>query len=141
MQDSSRLVGSDLPFPIPSAIERDPDGRYNRPEFLDYHFEHIDLVHGPEDPAVFCDVFAWKHAMSKRTTPGLQVPGGSPAGLQKVLNSERLPALYIEGQVVVVARWDLPTILDAVVKQIIKGYAEDDDKVTHALPDEDADLS
>ena len=58
MQDSSRLVGSDLPFPIPlPAIERDPDGRYNRPEFLNYHFEHIDLVHGPEDPAVFCDDF------------------------------------------------------------------------------------
>src|SRR5262245_17370507 len=51
-------VGADLPFPVSlPAIERDPDGKYNRPEFLNYYFDSIDLGSGPEDPESFCDDF------------------------------------------------------------------------------------
>ena len=46
------VVGADLPFPIHvPEIKRDADGRYNRPEFLNYYFEETDLVRGPENPA------------------------------------------------------------------------------------------
>src|SRR5262249_7598975 len=52
------LVGADLPFPVSlPAIERDADGKYNRPEFLNYYFDNIDLRSGPEDPESFCDDF------------------------------------------------------------------------------------
>jgi hypothetical protein len=61
----------------------------------------------------------------------------TPTGLQKVLNQERLPALYLEGQALIVSRWDLPLILDAAVKQIMKSYTIKDDRESHALPNED----
>ena len=52
------VVGADLPFPIHiPEIKRDADGRYNRPEFLNYYFEETDLVRGPENPAAFYDDF------------------------------------------------------------------------------------
>src|SRR5436309_16103619 len=52
------VVGADLPFPINvPEIRRDADGRYNRPEFLNYYFEETDLVRGPENPAAFYDDF------------------------------------------------------------------------------------
>src|SRR5882672_935973 len=39
------LVGTDLPFPIYlPPVEMDNDGRYSRPEFLNYYFEKIDLA-------------------------------------------------------------------------------------------------
>src|SRR5215467_11176671 len=39
----SRIVGADLPFPIRIPdIEQNADGRYNRPEFLNYYFENTD---------------------------------------------------------------------------------------------------
>src|SRR5690242_14084871 len=51
-------VGADLPFPIRIPdIECDDDGRYNRPEFLNYYFAKTDLQGGPEDPTTFCDDF------------------------------------------------------------------------------------
>lgn len=56
--DAPRVVGADLPFPITlPEIKCDTDGRYNRPEFLNYYFEKIDLKSGPVDPGSFCDDF------------------------------------------------------------------------------------
>lgn len=40
------------------------------------------------------------------------------------MTSEHRSALYIEGQTIIVPRWDLTLILDTVVKQIMKDYAE-----------------
>src|ERR1043165_1940481 len=46
------VVGADLPFPIQiPEIKRDADGRYNRPEFLNYYFEETDLVPRAEKTA------------------------------------------------------------------------------------------
>src|SRR5262245_52649726 len=50
------VIGADLPFPVSvPPITRSADGRYSRPEFLNYHFETIDLVTGPSDPSCFYD--------------------------------------------------------------------------------------
>lgn len=132
------IVGADLPFPVNvPGIERDADGKYNRPEFLNYYFEDIDLHAGPENPESFCDDFYIEVKDIESNRPilyGYLV--ATPAGLQKVLNKERLPALYLEGQAVIVPRWDLPLILDTAVKQIMKSYTIKDDKETHALPND-----
>jgi hypothetical protein len=135
----SRLAGADLPFPIKlPEIERREDGRYNRPEFLNYYCEKTDLETGPIDPSNFCDDF---YVMTRDVDSNYErhyrYLVATPMGLQSVLTAKRLPALYIDGQTVIVPRWDLPLILDTVVKQIMKAYAEPDDKETHALPNED----
>jgi hypothetical protein len=133
------IVGADLPFPVNvPEIERDVDGKYNRPEFLNYYFETIDLHAGPEDPESFCDDFYIAVRDIESNRPMLySYLVATPAGLQKVLNTERLPSLYLEGQALIVPRWNLPLILDAAVKQIMKDYAVPDDKETHALPNDD----
>ena len=133
------IVGADLPFPVNvPEIERDADGKYNRPEFLNYYFEEIDLDTGPEDPVSFCDDFYIEVRDIESNRPMLYgYLVATPAGLQNVLDKERLPALYLEGQTVIVPRWDLPLILDTAVKQIMKSYTVRDDKETHALPNED----
>ena len=62
----------------------------------------------------------------------------TPAGLQKAMDDEHLPALYLEEQALIVSRWDVQLILDAVVKDIMKSYAErKDDEDPHALPGDD----
>jgi hypothetical protein len=123
------IVGADLPFPVNvPEIERDSDGKYNRPEFLNYYFEEINLNTGPEDPESFCDDFYIAVRDIESNRPMLySYLVATPAGLQKVLNKERLPALYLEDQALIVPRWDLPLILDTAVKQIMKSYAIKDD--------------
>jgi hypothetical protein len=135
----SGLVGADLPFPIKlPEIERSEDGRYNRPEFLNYYFEETDLKTGPTDPMNFCDDF---YVMTRDIASSYErhyrYLVATPTGLDSVMKAERQPALYIDGQTVIVPRWDLPLILDTVVKQIMKAYAEPDDKEVNALPNED----
>jgi len=131
------MVGADLPFPINiPEIKRDADGRYNRPEFLNYYFEKTDLVRGPENPASFYDDFyLLVRDIESSHTVLYKYFVATPAGLQKVMDAERLPALYLEEQSLIVSRWDFPLILDTVVKDIMKSYAEGkQDKDAHALP-------
>jgi hypothetical protein len=135
------LVGADLPFPVSlPPIERDADGKYNRPEFLNYYFDNIDLRTGPEDPESFCDDFfveirdiEHNHSMLYRFLVA------TPPGLQKVVAKERPPALYIEEQTIIVSRWDLPMILSVAVREIMKSYQHNSSVYTgeHALPDGD----
>jgi hypothetical protein len=64
------VVGAELPFPIHvPPINRDEDGRYNRPEFLNYYFEERDLVRGPENPGSFYDDFMCWCATLKTVIP------------------------------------------------------------------------
>jgi hypothetical protein len=135
------IVGADLPFPIHvPEIERDDDGRYNRPEFLNYYFEETDLMRGPDNPAAFYDDFyLLVRDIENSHTALYKYFVATPAGLQKAMDDEHLPALYLEEQALIVPQWDVPLILETVVKDVMKSYAErKQDKETHALPsDED----
>ncbi|MBZ5506913.1 MAG: hypothetical protein LAO78_15770 [Acidobacteriia bacterium] len=136
----SPVVGADLPFPVRlPELEMDDDGKFNRPEFLNYHFATIDLLQGPSNPKSFFDEF-----FVETRNPEDQHIGtykylvATPAGLQRAMDEERLPVMYLENQVIIVAQWDLTLILNAAVQEIIKtyrgwqAYAEE-----HALPDTD----
>ena len=134
------VVGADLPFPIHvPEITRDADGRYNRPEFLNYYFEKTDLVRGPENPVAFYDDFyVLVRDIENNHTAFYKYFVATPAGLQKAMDDEHLPALYLEEQALIVSRWDVPLILDKAVKDIMKSYTErKDDKDAHALPGDD----
>lgn len=134
------LVGSDLPFPINlPEIQQDADGRYNRPEFLNYYFGKINVQSGPENPEAFCDEFFLQardpenqHIFTYRYTVA------TPAGLQVAMEVERLPSLYLGSQVVIVPRWDVRLILETVIDQILELYREKEpDEEEIALPNED----
>jgi hypothetical protein len=131
------IVGAELPFPIHvPEIKCSVDGRYNRPEFLNYYFEETDLVRGPENPASFYDDFyLLVRDIENSHTALYKYFVATPAGLQKAMDNEHLSALYLEEQALIVSRWDVPLILDTVVKDIMKSYAEKkDDEHPHALP-------
>jgi hypothetical protein len=135
------VVGADLPFPIHiPEIERDDDGRYNRPEFLNYYFEETDLVRGPDDPTAFYDDFyLLVRDIENSHTALYKYFVATPSGLQNAMDDEHLPALYLEEQSLIVSRWDVPLILETVVKDVMKSYAErKQDKETHALPSDEA---
>src|SRR6476661_7272303 len=134
------VVGADLPFPIHiPEIKRDADGRYNRPEFLNYYFEETDLVRGPENPAAFYDDFyLLVRDIESSHTVLYKYFVATPAGLLKAMDDEHLPALYLEDQALIVSRWDVPLILDTAVKDIMKAYSErKHDKDADALPGDD----
>ena len=134
------VVGADFPFPIHvPEIERDSDGRYNRPEFLNYYFEETDLVRGPENPAAFYDDFyLLVRDIENSHTVLHKYFVATPQGLQKAMDDEHLPALYLEDQAIIVPRWDVSLILQTVVKDIMKSYAErKHPEDTHALPGDD----
>src|ERR1041385_4441891 len=119
------VVGADLPFPIHiPEIKRDADGRYNRPEFLNYYFEETDLVRGPENPVSFYDDFyLLVRDVENSHTALYKYFVATPVGLQKAMDDEHLPALYLEDQALIVLRWDVPLILASVVKDIIESYS------------------
>jgi|ERR1051326_2779910 hypothetical protein len=135
-------VGSDLPFTIqlPELVLRD-DGTYNRPEFMNYYFGEIDLITGPPNPASFCDEFFMETRDPKDERVGTyKYLVATPAGLQAEMDSERLSALNLGDQSIIVSRWDLPLILDTVVKDIIKtygGWATYSGE--HAVPNQESD--
>src|SRR6478752_3870692 len=117
-------TGADLPFPVAlPELAMDGDGKYNRPEFVNYFFSKIDLVQGPPDPAAFIDDFFVEtrnpeddHVLTYKYVVC------TPAGLQRVMDSGHLPSLFVEDSMLVVSRWNLPAILNAAVQEIIKSY-------------------
>jgi hypothetical protein len=134
------VIGAELPFPIslPDLI-RDPDGRYNRPEFHNYYFEKTDLLSGPADPATFYDYF-FLEARDVENDHRIHYKYfvATPLGLQKALASNHLPALHLKEHAFIVARWDLPLILETVIAHIIKFYSEEFDEEADALPNPDS---
>jgi hypothetical protein len=131
------VVGVDLPFPIHVPdIKRDADGRYNRPDFLNYYFEETDLVRGPENPSSFYDEFYFEaRDIENNHTVLYKYFVATPAGLQKAMDDEHLPALYLERHAIIVPRWDVPLILETAVKDIMKYYEEKKyDSEEHTLP-------
>ena len=138
---SPALVGSELPFPVQlPELTVDDDGRYNRQEFINYYFEEIDLVQGPPDPAAFADEFSME---TRNPEDGFTYTHrflvATPAGLQRSMKTRHLPSLYLRKQAVIVPRWDLKLILEAVVQEIISLHGEYSSLRAgeHAVPDND----
>ena len=134
------VIGAELPFPIYlPALIRDPDGRYNRPEFYNYYFEKTDLLSGPADPATFYDYF---HIEARDVESDHKLLYryfvATPLGLQKALANNHIPALHLKQHAFIVTRWDLPLILETVIKHIIESYVEDPDAEANAIPDQDS---
>jgi hypothetical protein len=129
-QDSRQpgVTGAEIEFPIAlPPIQRTADGLYNRPIVRNYYFGKTDLVRGPADPASFCDEFYLElqdpeseHVWTDDYTVA------TPSGLQQVMNSERFDSLYLAGNVVLVARWDLRMILHTIMDEIIKSYGQEE---------------
>lgn len=131
------LIGADMPFPIyVPQITQDQDGKYNRPEFLNYYFEHIDLRQGPSDPTTFYDhLFLEARDLENSHTIHYKFFVASPSGLQKALAEERIPAIHLREDAFIVSRWDLAMILEAVVKYVMESYKEGFNPTAHAFPD------
>jgi hypothetical protein len=134
------VIGAELPFPIYlPELTRDPDGRYNRPEFHNYYFEKTDLLSGPADPVSFYDHFYLEARDVENDHRVLyKYFVATPLGLQKALTTNHIPALHLKEHAFIVTRWDLPLILETVVKHIIESYVEDFGKEANALPDQDS---
>ena len=124
MKSLPATVGADLPFPILLPdIEMDRDGKYNRPEFLNYYFEKIDLASGPSDPKSFIDTFFLEaRGLEDGFTFKYRYTVATPSGLQQALDSMREPSLSLGSQVIIVPRWDVPLILKTVVDEILETY-------------------
>jgi|SRR5882672_6729301 len=135
------LVGTDLPFPIYlPPVERNEDGRYNRPEFLNYYFAKTDLATGPADPRSFVDQFFLEARDPEHDSSGTyQYTVATPSGLQRELDSMHEPVLALGHRMIIVSQWDVPLILKTVVAAVLKTYHENKDMAKRPLEDvEDA---
>jgi hypothetical protein len=124
-QEKAALTGAEIAFPIQiPPVTRLDDGRYNRPNFLNYYFSKTDLVRGADDPTCFFDELTveaqdpesehiWNYVFTVAT----------PSGLRKVMEEEKFASLYLDGGAVIVPRWDLPMILHTAVDEIVKKYS------------------
>ncbi len=130
------FTGADLPFPIPlPPVKRRKDGRYNRPNILNYFFKTVDLVQGPADPRSFCDDFFIEiQNPADGNAWTLQYVVGTPAGLQKELDTEASSSLYFENGVIIVPKWELKAILQAAVEEILKHWGDSDQEPRDAAP-------
>jgi hypothetical protein len=118
------VVGADLPFPVQlPELGQDDDGKYNRPEFLNYYFSQVDLLHGPANPRCFFDEFFVETRNPQDEHVGTyKFLVATPAGLQRAMDEERQSLLYLEEHTIVIDHWDLTLILNAAVQDIIKSY-------------------
>ena len=139
-QRGGTTVGADLPFPVRlPELEQDDDGKYNRPEFLNYNFSKIDLLLGPADPRCFFDEFFIETRDPQDEHIGTyKFLVATPAGLQRAMDEERQSLLYLEEHAIMVDHWDLTLILNAAVQEIIKSYQGwQNYSDEHALPETD----
>jgi len=122
------LTGSEIPFPIsvPPRVQRE-DGTWNRPEVRNYFFAKTDLVRGPEDQQAFCDEFTIQFEIPEDHQKWFeQYMVATPAGLDKFLATQKSRAVMMEHQVILIPRWDLGAVLQAIL---------DDTMETWSLPD------
>ena len=132
------LTGYDMPFPIavpPRALRE--DGTYNRPEIKNYFFGRIDLVRGPEDPKAFCDEFTIQFEIPETSQKWFaQYTVATPAGLEKFLNSQKSGAVMMEHTVIIVPKWDLAAVLQAIVDAMMESWALPDSEETENFIDD-----
>ena len=139
---SPAVVGSELPFPVSlPELAMDEDGRYNRPEFVNYYFDEIDLVQGPLDPESFVDqLFVETRDPEDDRRVIYKFIVATPSGLQRSMEAEHLPSLCPQDRVVIVPRWDLKVIVAAAAQEILKTYGDYASILSgdRTLPDGDA---
>ena len=124
-QQEPVLTGYDMPFPIavPPRILRG-DGTWNRPEIRNYFFGKTDLVRGPEDSRAFCDEFTIQFEIPETSQKWFaQYTVATPAGLEKLVNSQRSGAVMMEHTVIIVPRWDLAAVLRVIVDAMMESWA------------------
>lgn len=123
-REGQALTGAEIPFPIQiPPVTRMDDGRYNRPNFLNYYFSKTDLVRGPDDPACFFDELTFEaQDPEDEHIRNYEFTVATPSGLQKIMQEEKFASLYLDGAAIIVPRWDLPMILHTAVDEIVKTY-------------------
>jgi hypothetical protein len=127
------VIGAELPFPIGlPAVQRLPNGRYNRPNVLNYYFSNLDLQNGPENPRSFCDqLFVEFEAPETGARWTSEYTIASPFGLQDLLDQTG-QNLAFDGTVIVVPRWDMPQILKTVLDDVMERYVQPEPEQSHA---------
>lgn len=125
-------IGSELPFPIKlPPVERNPEGRYNRPKVLNYYFSNLDLKRGPENPRSFCDqLFIQFEAPETGAQWTSEYIVATPFGLQALLD-ETGQNLAMDGSIIIVSRWDMAEILRTVLDDVMEKYAASDKEEAH----------
>ncbi|MGH9554573.1 MAG: hypothetical protein ACRD2Y_02015 [Terriglobales bacterium] len=115
------LVGSEIPFPFDV---RELETKYGpgvwRPIVLNYFFRETDLTTGPSDPEDFYDEFFvdWEHPETGyRWRTSYHVT--TPKGMVRVMSEDRSDYLLGDATIVV-RRFDLKTILRAVMESLIE---------------------
>ena len=128
VESQPAVVGAELPFPISlPPITRSADGFYNRPEILNYYFSKIDLIQGPADPKAFCDEFFIElRSPADRNTWAPKYLVATPAGLQKELASLATSAIHLDSSAIIIAKWDMATVLQEVLKDVMGNWAHSD---------------
>lgn len=125
--DEPPVIGAELPFPIKlPPVERNPNGRYNRPKVLNYYFANVDLKRGPENPRSFCDqLFIQFEAPETGAQWTNAYTVATPFGLQAVID-ETGQNLALQGTVIIVSRWNMAEILQAILDDVMDKYAAPD---------------
>lgn len=128
-QDEPPAIGSELPFPIKlPPVERNPNGRYNRPKVLNYYFANVDLKRGPENPSSFCDELFIRFEAPETGAQWINAyTVATPFGLQAVID-ETGQNLALQGTVIIVSRWNMAEILQVILDDVIEKYAAPDEE-------------
>jgi hypothetical protein len=125
------VIGAELPFPVVlPPVQQLPNGRYNRPNVINYYFSNIDLKSGPANPSSFCDQFFVEFEAPETGAHWTnEYTVATPFGFQALMDQTG-QNLVIDGTIVVVSRWDMSQIMKTVLDDVIARYA-------HVAPEED----
>ena len=123
------LTGREIPFPIsvPQRVQRE-DGTWNRPEVRNYFFAKTDLLRGPEDRQAFCDEITVEFEIPEEHQRWFtQYNVATPAGLDKFLATQKSGAVMMDHTVILVPRWDLGAILQAIMDDTLESWSVPDE--------------
>jgi hypothetical protein len=123
-REQPAVIGSELPFPIVlPPVEQLPNGRYNRPNVLNYYFSNLDLKSGPENPRSFCDqLFVEFEAPETGAKWTSEYTVATPFGLQGLMDQTG-QTLSFDGTTIIVPRWDMAQILKTVLDDVMERYS------------------
>lgn len=122
------LVGREIPFPFDvNELAAKYGPGFKRPAILNYYFRQTDLVAGPPDPNRFYDeLFVELRGEHSDHSWTAQFLVTTPAGLEALMAEQRSDFFDVSGATIIVQRYDLKTILRAVLEH----YAEPNNPMT-----------